>query len=117
MFKIGYYTWYHLTVENNVSREEEIKAAKALAEITGFISPEKVEESYSPFDFIFYDEMKWYDWEHDMQTLAFLFPDIVFCLWGEGEERDDNWRCYFHGEDSELQQGTISYAPRPDWSY
>ena len=114
---MSYYTWYHLTVENNVSREEEVKAAKALAEITGFISPERVEESYSPFDFISYDSMKWYDWESDMDELAHAFPDIVFCLWGEGEERDDNWRCYFRGKDEELQPGTISYAPRPDWSY
>lgn len=114
---MGYYTWYHLTVENNVPREEEVKAAKALAEITDFINPEEIEESYSPFDFISYDSMKWYDWESDMDKLARLFPDIIFCLWGEGEERDDNWRCYFHGEDEELQHGTITYAPRPAWSY
>lgn len=117
MFKIGYYTWYNLTVENEVPHEEVVRAARALAEITNFIEPEKVSDAWNPFDFISYDSMKWYDWEHDMQALAFLFPDIVFCLWGEGEERDDNWRFYIKGDKAVLQHGVIVFDPRPEWSY
>ena len=38
---------------------------------------------------------KWYDHEDDMKKLSLMFPDIVFDLYGEGDEAGDIWHKYF----------------------
>ena len=41
------------------------------------------------------DETKWYEHEDDMKFLSNQFPDILFKLHGEGEEKGDVWDKYF----------------------
>ena len=41
------------------------------------------------------DSLKWYDHEDDLIKLSLLFPDIVFDLYGEGDESGDIWHKYF----------------------
>ena len=42
-----------------------------------------------------YANAKWYDWEEDMCLLSTRFPELLFCLHGEGESGDDLWDAYF----------------------
>lgn len=39
----------------------------------------------------------WYDHEDDMQTLANLYPNLIFTFDGEGEEQGDVWRIMHKG--------------------
>ncbi len=41
------------------------------------------------------DEMKWYDHEDDMRRISAAFPDFLFKLSGEGEEKTDVWTKWF----------------------
>ena len=38
---------------------------------------------------------KWYEWQDDMQNISIEFPDVLFEVLGEGEERDDIWVAWF----------------------
>lgn len=38
---------------------------------------------------------KWYSQEVDMWVLSIQFPDILFCLHGDGEDGDDVWDEYW----------------------
>jgi len=40
---------------------------------------------------------KWYDYDKDMLLLSARFPDVLFELTGEGEEREDCWKNYYMG--------------------
>lgn len=120
MFKIGYYTYYSLSVENedNFSKEELVKASRALAEITNIVKPSYIKDDTDyPFYWISEDSMKWYDYDRDMTKLGELFPDMIFVLYGEGEDRDDNWRLIIKGKNCDFQRAHIHYGPRPGWSY
>lgn len=118
---MGYYTYFNLDVENreNFSKEELLKASRTLAEITDFVKPSYVEDNdyRDPFFWVREDSMKWYDYERDMAKLGELFPDMIFFLYGEGEDRDDNWRLIVRGKNSDFQKAHIYYGPRPEWSY
>ena len=59
------------------------------------------------------DSMKWYEWESDMLTLSSEFPEMEFVLYGEGEERDDNWRAFFKNGECVYQQAHMYYDPEP----
>jgi len=41
------------------------------------------------------DDVKWYDHVDDMRVLSKLFPDVLFLLYGEGEDSGDVWKKYF----------------------
>lgn len=53
--------------------------------------------------------MKWYDHDEDMLALSKAFPNIVFVLTGEGEDRDDNWISYYKNGQIEVCHGRIVY--------
>lgn len=55
-------------------------------------------------DFCFYVNTTWYSWESDMCLLSSRFPEILFCLHGEGENGDDLWNAYF-------LDGKFQYCP------
>ena len=40
------------------------------------------------------DSCKWYEHEEDLKPLSKKFPDVMFTLFGEGEESGDIWRKY-----------------------
>lgn len=117
---MGYYTYFNLVVENEdkFSKEELIKASRALAEITDIVEPSYIKDDTNyPFCWVSEDSMKWYDFESDMMKLGELFPEMIFVLYGEGEEKDDIWRLYIKGKEAEFQTAHIYFDPRPDWSY
>jgi len=115
---MGYYTYYDLSVvnEDKFSKEELIKAAKALANITDIIDEKDISEDY-PFSWISDESMKWYDYDSDMTELSGLFPEMKFKLYGEGEERDDNWIAYYYNGEGTICQGHLYFDDPPEWIY
>ena len=55
------------------------------------------------------DIVKWYEHTHDMESISMLFPELIFCLHGEGEENGDLWNEYYHNGKSEYCRGYVQY--------
>ena len=77
---MGYYTRHELSIvsgnDNFTDYEQEI------TDSTNYSS-------------LFYDSIKWYDCEKDMKDYSKKHPNVVFCIYGEGEESGDIWKAYF----------------------
>lgn len=101
---MGYYTKYDLEYEGGNISEHDIIDALAT------INPGYFEKG-DDFCWVFEEEMKWYDCEHDMLELSKLFPDVMFTLYGAGEDREDNWIDYFKAGQMQSCHGTIVYEP------
>lgn len=41
------------------------------------------------------DSCKWYDHEKEVSDFSKIYPDVLFELYGEGEESGDIWKKYF----------------------
>lgn len=98
---MGYYTYYELSIikiDNNNSPKRQIHTI--LNEIIN-----NDFKDYNPFE----EACKWYDWESDMINLSKKYPNILFCLDGNGEEDEDLWRCYFKDGKSQFCKAIISY--------
>lgn len=91
---MGYFTYYELTIDHD-SKENQFKIAKALSQLEYFSYYWKDSDPDCIEDVIGYEEMKWYDHEEDILEISKQFPDITFCLHGEGEDRGDVWNKYF----------------------
>lgn len=82
---MGYYTDYSLQI--NTDNEELRKKA--------------FEDSKKEFYFESYAKnkllknAKWYEHEEEMKAFSTNYPDVLFILYGNGEESDDIWRKYF----------------------
>lgn len=113
---MGYYTWYDLQVENarEISGQELARASAALRKAV--FEEDDNEEGSCPFDWVSYDSMKWYDYEQDMLALSTQFPDMLFCLYGNGEDSDDIWREFFRNGKSCYQRIKMFYDPPPAWA-
>lgn len=114
---MGYYTFYSMEARNIKNEEEYNSILHALKE-RELLSDEETsgvfdEKKYYPDShsayFEAYEECKWYDHEYDMVKFSKLFPDVTFKLSGEGEERDDMWRKYFHNGECEECAVHITY--------
>ena len=107
---MGYYTYYSMEAydaetANSISSELEEEICKRLYEISGHA----IAQGYSFYYSVSYGYFKWYDHEADMIALSKEYPNVVFVLDGEGEERDDNWRLFVHNGETELVTARIIY--------
>lgn len=107
---MGYITEFTLGIEQN---EKNIP----LEDINEFIRNEK--KKNDDFMYVFYDEEldrnydisgdgKWYDFDEDITKLSKEFPDVVFRLSGDGEERGDVWVKYYMGGKSQEAERTVT---------
>lgn len=53
----------------------------------------------------------WYEHDRDMIRLSKVFPEILFVLWGEGEEPEDLWKCYYLGGRMQEAPARVEYPP------
>jgi len=86
---MGYTTWYTLKTPAELETDNTslIKDIKEL----GFDNEMSIPDKHT----IALGEWKWYEHMEDMQKLSKKYPDNLFALYGQGEERDDNWVAYF----------------------
>ena len=115
MSKIGYYTYFRCSIEKDgqdITRAVAEVVSKKFAEIA--VEANYIDENWFD-DYVLdpYDTVKWYDYEIDMKALSAEFPDYVFYLEGQGEERDDWWREVFHAGRAS-QQNMVEEPAWPD---
>lgn len=100
---MGYYTNYVVRAKNIYNPATE-----------DFIS-NFLETAYYPFhqrgDTWSIDESKWYDCHKDMLRLSKRpeVKDVLFEVFGEGEDRDDSWVAYFKNGKM------VKYKPTVTW--
>ena len=105
---MGYYSYFELSAYKrgrHIDTNEEMEICHFLNtsdKISGYLH-------IKSFSSLRNDSMKWYDHDKDMLALSKAFPNIVFVLTGEGEERDDNWISYYKNGQMETCRGTIVY--------
>ncbi len=73
---MGYYTVHELTIIGDGHAMDHAEGIDLLAGSAGLFEGEP---------------MKWYDHEKDMRAYSKGHPDIIFKLYGEGEESEDMW--------------------------
>lgn len=114
---MGYYTYYSLSVKNEdeFPIEKQREASLQLAEKFNWRKDyEKyIEASFYPFSWLSNDSMKWYDYNEDMLELSRNFPEAIFVLYGEGEDREDTWRAFYKDGVSIYQRAHFYYDPEP----
>lgn len=123
---MGYYTNYELEIRSKspITSDMMSQINKAFCElwlkkpfdqinwIDWFNSKPNEDDFKSPNfiqDNFLSEEQKWYTHIADMTDLSRCFPSIGFILYGEGEERGDNWMATFYNGQEEVSNGQITY--------
>ena len=128
---MGYYTEYTLVIDNSQVKDEvEKKKQSEIEEIQqSNISDElkmrlikDVEKTYRTsivtqsdvIDFLTYDpfedQCKWYDHTEDMRKISEKYQNVIFSLYGNGEEDGDMWVKYFMNGKVQSEEAVITYA-------
>ena len=128
---MGYYTEYTLVIDNSQVKDEvEKKKQSEIEEIQqSNISDElkmrlikDVEKTYRTsiatqsdvIDFLTYDpfddECKWYEHTEDMRKISEKYQNVIFSLYGNGEEDGDMWVKYFMNGKVQTEEAVITYA-------
>lgn len=115
---MGYYTYYSMNARN-IKNEKEFEAIINACKEREIVSSDNnkcgvfEEYSYDICDnsatFESYESCKWYEHDKDMIEISSMFPDVVFCLHGEGEESGDLWNTYYSNGESEICHARIIY--------
>ena len=100
---MGYYTNYELELSDNSQLKNVVEVLKGMDIIDYALD----------YNLDSYDGVKWYGYKEDMKTLAKTFPDILFTLYGTGEEPEDIWKCYFQGDKVHYMKATFVYENDP----
>lgn len=53
----------------------------------------------------------WYSSMADMVQISQVFPDVIFTLYVEGEDRNDTWRAIFHNGRFQVNEATFVFDP------
>ena len=85
---MGYQTTY--TLDTDISDRD-------VNEILSVLDKEKYNELFYAIDESgrTYNSSKWYEHEDDLLEISLLYEDVVFHLYGEGENAADVWHKYF----------------------
>jgi hypothetical protein len=57
------------------------------------------------------DSMKWYDWDKDLQQIAYQYPDNYLIILRTGEESPDMERAIVRNGKVKLQRPNITWPP------
>jgi len=96
---MGYYTDYTLTVEN---------ADDKLEELTEMLTKEYGFEAWGEQ---FWRNAKWYEHDNDMLELSREYPEVLFDLYGDGEDSDDMWHSYYKNGKMQHCPAEITFPP------
>jgi hypothetical protein len=55
------------------------------------------------------DSVKWYEHDDFMTRMSREFPDVIFDLYGEGEEAGDMWHKYYVNGRRQIAKGVITF--------
>lgn len=110
---MGYYTDYTLTASICTVGADSYTTATiphiTLASLEDEIKKMRVFDSGGDIECGYYTSAKWYSWQEDMCLLSKRFPELLFCLHGEGENGDDLWNAYFFEGKCQCCPAVITY--------
>lgn len=89
---MGYYTDYTLDFEDI---NDYYFYESQLRKIAGF----------NPLE----TETKWSGWKKDMKELSSKYPNVLFKLYGTGEENSDMWKAYFKNGKMQICKAKITF--------
>lgn len=98
---MGYYTRYSLETDANDATVEDAILTR-IKELSGY--------NYGPFE----DECKWYSFDKDMIAVSKEFPDVLFTLYGEGEESGDVWKAQYKNGLTASVKANLVYPEMPE---
>lgn len=115
---MGYVTDYELKTKEKIKITDFVEKVKEIG--FDYVFSEEIEDmeldvkdnpdvSY-PIDISSSESYKWYENEDDMKELSKSFPDVVFELYGEGEESCDLWLSYHKNGKVQRENAKIVYA-------
>ena len=61
------------------------------------------------------EDMKWYDYYENMESISSLFPEIIFHLGGDGEDSDDRWEADFMNGVGQQRVATIPHFDKEEF--
>ena len=108
---MGYYTFYRLEVfqiEKLFDTDDE-NSLKYLPNETDEHATQISKIVLNDCEDLFEGNIKWYDHQQDMMSYSISYPDLVFCLTGEGEDREDNWKEWYKNGKMYICEGRIEY--------
>lgn len=91
---MGYYTYYYMNIEPDPNRNQTKLSEEIQKRLDAEVAKMHVfEEGDSTSGWSGY--AKWYDHDQDMLMLSHRFPEVLFTLYGDGEETEDFWYAYY----------------------
>jgi len=101
---MGYYTRYSLEVEGP---NPESKYGHVIRRLRNDCEEAEyaLDENGDPSG----DESKWYDHNNDLVKFSKQYPNLVFHLYGEGEEAGDLWYKHFQNGESQTCKAIITF--------
>lgn len=118
---MGYYTWFEMDVQEHKGKytvNDIIKYLRnSMNEHPDKFYPfretiedaEEDDSDASYFGMTCDESSKWYGHDRDMLELSKAFPEIVFCLHGEGSINDDMWNNYYKNGKMQHCKAIITY--------
>jgi hypothetical protein len=107
---MGYYTKFYLSIEEG--KADMMKVHDCFAKLAGNwngMTPWYLEEGSNNMSSD--DTMTWYDHDDDCANMSKHFPNVTFCLEGQGEEPSDTWKAYYRNGLIQICRGVITYPP------
>lgn len=99
---MSYRTYYSLSVEDTPEEEQ----LALIAKLRG--SCEDAEYAFNS-EGLPEDDCSWYEHEGDLRAFSKLHPDKVFCLYGDGEDSNDQWYLYVKDGKAQLCAGEMIF--------
>lgn len=95
---MGYHTCFILTYDDPNSTISDDAGHRnvwtRMFEISG-IDPDQLENCKEDNGYISFDDIKWYSYENDMKKLSLEYPQLIFNVYGEGEDSNDRWEARY----------------------
>ena len=103
---MGYYTNYSLSIVSDNIKPDLL----LIDQINDEVKKLNVFSDGDPY-YGWSAYMKWYDFDQDMLLLSKKFPDVLFCLHGEGDNEEDLWDAYYQNGKVQNCYAEIIYPP------
>ena len=103
---MGYYTYYALSVEPSPVSNQTKLSEELQKRLNAEVDKMQVFD-YGDAEGGWSGEAKWYDHNEDMISLSHRFPEVLFTLYGNGEDSEDMWYAYFL--DGSIQEAPVQF--------
>ena len=107
---MGYYTNFCIEIRSNITKETAKKIVKSINDKIGctnfYLYEPRIEikdTDETTWDIESDGEVKWYDWEYDMDKITTEYPDVEFRIEGRGEDRGDWWIALLKGKRKQIR--------------